>query len=242
MLVLPNAWDAASARAFEGAGFAAVATTSGGVALSLGYADHQETPVEEMLAAVGRIARAVSVPVSADLEGGYGIPLDEFAERAAGAGVAGCNLEDTDHDHGGGRIAVDAQARRLADFVAAGRRLGRPLVLNARIDALMDKDLSLEEQVDEVVRRGRAYLDAGADCVYPIAIANLAEATVGTLVERIGGAVNILYRPGGPSLERLRALGVRRVSFGTSLHRFVAGRVDEIARGLRREDTSVLGG
>ncbi|HEX4216097.1 MAG TPA: isocitrate lyase/phosphoenolpyruvate mutase family protein, partial [Candidatus Dormibacteraeota bacterium] len=165
-----------------------------------------------------------------------------FAERAIATGVCGCNLEDTDHERGGGRVPVETQARRLADLVAACRRLGRPMVLNARVDPFLDGSLSLEEQVEETVRRGRAYLDAGADCVYPIAVGVLSERTVATLVERIEGPVNILYRPGGPSLDRLRELGVRRVSFGTSLHRIIAARVDEIADGLRRRDTSVLGG
>jgi 2-methylisocitrate lyase-like PEP mutase family enzyme len=242
MLVLPNAWDAVSARAFERVGFPAVATTSGGVALCLGYADQERTPDEEMFSAVGRIARAVGVPVTADLEGGYGLPSEGLAERAIGTGICGCNLEDTDHGRRDGeRVPVTTQARRLATFVAACRRLGRPLVLNARVDAFLDRSLPLGDQVGEAVQRGRAYLDAGADCVYPISTAVLSEETVAELVEGIGGPVNILYRPGGPALDRLEALGVRRVSFGTSLHRVVAARVDEIASGLRRRDTSVLG-
>ena len=96
-LVLPNAWDAASARLVEAAGFPAVATGSAGVAASLGYEDNERAPVEEMLAAAGRICRAVSVPVTVDAEAGYGLPPDELAARLAAAGAAGCNVEDTDH-------------------------------------------------------------------------------------------------------------------------------------------------
>ncbi|GAB2975965.1 hypothetical protein GCM10017788_40890 [Amycolatopsis acidiphila] len=133
-LLLPNAWDADSARLVEEAGFPVVATSSVAVAAALGYADGEQAPAEEMFAAAARIARAVSVPVTVDAESGYGLPAAELAERLLGAGAVGCNLEDTDHARGGIR-AVGEQADRLA---AVREAAGQDLVLNARIDLFLE--------------------------------------------------------------------------------------------------------
>ena len=170
-LVLPNAWDAATARAVAAAGFPAVATTSSGVAESLGYEDGEETPADEMLAAVRRISRVVDVPVTADLEGGYGLDPADLAQRAVAAGAAGLNFEDTDH----------ANAPRLHDIAAQAERIGalkaaQDLVVNARIDVFLNGG-----PVAEGLERARAYADAGADCVYPIGIVD--EATIAAFVE-----------------------------------------------------------
>jgi 2-methylisocitrate lyase-like PEP mutase family enzyme len=204
-LVLPNAWDAATALLVEQAGFPAVATTSSGVAKALGYEDGERTPVEEMLAAVARIARAVEVPVTADMEAGYGLDRGELARRLTDAGAAGLNLEDTDHAHHPALQPVDEQARRIAAVKA-----GADLVLNARIDVHIRGG-----GTDEGLARARAYRDAGADCVYPIGVAD--EATIAAYVET-GIPVNILLRPGAPPIERLAELGVARISLGHFLH------------------------
>jgi 2-methylisocitrate lyase-like PEP mutase family enzyme len=206
LLVLPNAWDVATARLIERLGFGALATTSIGVAEALGYADGGVTPPEEMLAAVARIADAVAVPVTADLEDGYGLPGDELAERAWAAGVVGINFEDSDHGRPGALVTAEAHAERIAAAVRA-----RPeLVVNARIDVFLRGG-----DVDDAVRRGRRYLEAGASCVYPIGTED--EAVIARLTAELPGPVNIHVRPGWLPLGRLAALGVRRVSYGGSL-------------------------
>jgi 2-methylisocitrate lyase-like PEP mutase family enzyme len=220
-LVLPNAWDAASARLVEAAGFLAVASGSAAVASSLGYADHEAAPAGEMLAAAERMCRAVAVPVTIDAEAGYGLSPQELAGRLTAVGAAGCNVEDTDHRRGGLRDAAE-QAQWLAGLRAAAPHL----VVNARVDVFIQEWGSPEGRVAEAVRRGRLYLEAGADCIYPILAGD--DATITALVDGIPGPVNVLYRPGVPSLGRLAELGVRRISFGPGIHRAT----EEATRGL----------
>jgi 2-methylisocitrate lyase-like PEP mutase family enzyme len=215
-VILPNAWDAASARLVVETGFAAVATTSAGVAESLGFEDHERTPPGEMFAAVARIARAVDVPVTADLEAGYGLAPDDLAARILEAGAVGCNLEDSDHARPGELVDAGAHAARLAAVKAAARARGVELVLNARTDAFILKRGSPEEQLAESLRRARLYREAGADCVYPILVAD--EAAIAALARE--GAINVLPVPAAPALPRLAELGVARVSLGPLLHRF----------------------
>lgn len=227
-LVLPNVWDAATARTVADAGYSAIATSSGAMAQTLGYADHEQTPPAEMFAAIARIARAVDLPVTADIESGYGLAADDLVERLLSAGAVGCNLEDTDHT-GGGRVSPLAQAERLSAVRAAAGAAGIPVVLNARIDAWVHPG-SDGERLADAVDRGRRCLDAGADCVYPILLSD--PATIGRLVDALDGPVNIMYRDGGPSLDELAALGVARVSYGTSLFRRQQASWQELVSGL----------
>jgi len=217
VLVLPNAWDAASATALEAAGFPALATTSAGLVESLGHRDGEQAPVEEVLAAVGRICAAVSVPVTADLEGGYGLEPDALVEGLLAAGAAGLNLEDTDHGGPGPLVDADVQAGRLAAVKEAGRQRGVDVVLNARIDVHARQAGPAEGRLAEAVRRGQRYREAGADCVYPILVAD--EAEIRVLVEDTGAPVNILLRSGAPPVSRLAELGVARATFGSGLMR-----------------------
>jgi 2-methylisocitrate lyase-like PEP mutase family enzyme len=216
-LLLPNAWDAASARIVAEAGFPAVATTSSGVAACLGWADGEQTPPVEMFAAIARIARVVPVPVTADLEGGYGLAAEEFVARLLATGAVGCNIEDTDRS--GQSVLRDpgAQAEYLAAVKQAGRAAGVDIVLNARIDVFVRQFGEPAERVAEAIRRARIYLDAGADCVYPIFVRE--EAAIAALVEGIPGPVNIFALPDGPSRTRLGELGVARISYAGRLHR-----------------------
>ncbi|WP_250287836.1 isocitrate lyase/PEP mutase family protein [Streptomyces atroolivaceus] len=209
-LVLPGPWDAASARVFEDAGFPALATPSAGVAASLGYADGQ-TPAAEMFAAVARIARAVSVPVSADVEAGYGLAPDELVERLLEAGAVGCNLEDS-------ADGVLADPRRHADRLAEVRAVaGGRLFVNARVDTYIHGDPAATDVVAETIARARLYAEAGADCVYPI----MAPADA---LSRVAAAVqvplNAVGAPDGPSaVRRLGELGATRITFGPQLQR-----------------------
>src|SRR5439155_1042701 len=172
-LLLPNAWDVATARAVVAAGFPVVATTSGGVAATLGYEDHEGAPAEEMLAAAARIARGVDVPVTVDAEAGYGMEPAALVAALRSIGAAGCNLEDTDHATGRLRDA-GAQAQRLGAIRDASSAEDYPLVINARVDVFLGALQAgagagtQEALVEEAVQRANAYLEAGADCVFPI--------------------------------------------------------------------------
>jgi 2-methylisocitrate lyase-like PEP mutase family enzyme len=233
-LLLPNAWDVASA-ALVAARFPAVATSSGAVAHSLGYQDHQAAPVAEMLAAARRIAAAVDVPVTVDAEAGYGLAPRELAERLLETGAVGCNLEDTDHERGG-LVDVHAHCDLLAGVRAAAADAGVPLVLNARVDVFLharNSDQASAAVVDGAIARGRRYLAAGADCVYPITADR--DEDIGRLADGLAGRVNVMYRPGTPSLERLAQLGVARISFGSGLHAaacsWLGDTLDQLAAG-----------
>ncbi|MFD7157672.1 isocitrate lyase/phosphoenolpyruvate mutase family protein [Kribbella sp. NPDC059898] len=215
-LVLPNAWDPVSARIVADAGFPAVATSSGAVARVLGYDDGQLTPPEAMFAAVAQIARAVDVPVTADMEAGYGLPPKEFAERLLETGAVGCNLEDS---AGGALVDVAQQADYLAEVRAAA---GAELVINARVDTFVRR---LDDPVTEAVRRGREYRRAGADCVYPI-LAPLDQ--LRQVAEGVGGPINGHAAPGGPTQAELAAVGATRISYGTSLHNYVMDQLREL--------------
>jgi 2-methylisocitrate lyase-like PEP mutase family enzyme len=215
-VVLPNAWDPPSARRLAATGAAALATTSVGVAETLGYEDGEKTPPAAMLAAVGRIAAVVDVPVTADLEAGYGLAAGELVEGLLEAGAVGLNQEDTDHSTG--QLSdPDTQAEWLAAIKEAGRTAGVDVVLNARVDSFLRAapDADADSVVDDAAARGRRYAEAGADCVYPIAARG--RAAIRRLVEEIGAPVNIATGPGGLGRSELAELGVARVSFGGGL-------------------------
>jgi 2-methylisocitrate lyase-like PEP mutase family enzyme len=228
MLVLPNAWDAASARVFETAGFPAVATTSGGVSRSLGYEDHEKAPVSEMLAAATRIARAVSVPVSVDFEAGYELPAQEIVARLITAGAAGMNLEDSDHHGESVLVSAEWNAERLAAVKEQGRSEGVDLFLNARVDVFVHRLGSPDEQFAEGLRRARLYKEAGADCIYPIGLSDVV--MISGFVTEVG-LLNVNVRRGGPlSLVRAADLGVRRVTYATSLFRDTMTELERLAQ------------
>ena len=221
-LVVPNAWDAASAAMVIDAGFPVIATSSAATASVLGYGDGEATPVEEVLAAVARIVRSVSVPVTVDFERGYRLPPAELVERFAGTGAVGLNLEDSDPATGE-MIDAAGQAEFLAAVREAATSAGVDLVINARTDSFLRQAGSPAEQADAAIERGTRYLAAGADCVYPIGVTDFA--VIGRLVSGIGGPVNVVYgRRGERPLAELAALGVARVSFGPSLHRQLYGK------------------
>jgi len=204
LLVLPNAWDVASAKAFAALpGCRAIATSSAAVARSLGWEDGEHTPPEEMLRVVERIAAAVDVPVTADLEAGYGDPPGTAAAALA-AGAAGMNLEDSHGEHDLVPLAEQVE------LIRAVRAAAPELVLNARVDVFVTGAGGAEEAVE----RGNAYLAAGADCVYPI---GAPFETIGALASGIAGPVNVLASPEDPKLAELERLGVTRVTFGSGL-------------------------
>lgn len=240
LLVLPNAWDCVSARLFELAGFPAIATTSGGIAALLGYPDGQRISAGEMLQIVGRIAATVAVPVTADLEAGYGASEAEIVEilrQAMALGLAGANLEDWRGAHQS-LAPIAQQAGILRAVRAAADAEGIPFVLNARVDAFLHGTGDHEARLAEAVERAKAYRDAGADCVFPIGLKD--RDTIARFVRAVAGPVNIMAGPGAPPLGEMRELGVRRVSYGTGLMRASLPAVQRMAQGLRASGETAL--
>jgi len=220
-VVLPNAWDAWSARLVVQAGFPAVASSSAAVARSLGSEDGEVMPASVALEAAARMCAAVpDVPVSIDFEGGYGLPGEEIASRLLAAGAAGCNLEDTDRASSTGELVpIDVAAERIASVRCAA---GDALVINARVDAYARRRPS---PLAESLERGRAYLDAGADCIYPITASSPDD--IAAMVEALG-VVNVYLSPASPSLATLASLGVARVSVGSGLFNVMTSQVGAV--------------
>jgi 2-methylisocitrate lyase-like PEP mutase family enzyme len=211
ILILPNAWDAISARMIEAEGFRAIATTSSGLSWALGYPDGEKAPWPEVVAATARIARAVRVPVTADIEAGYAATPDEVAAHVAdiiGAGAVGINLED------GGRDLADAVARIAAAREAAAKA-GVPIVINARTDLYLKHIGEDATRFDAAVARAEAFFAAGADCFFPFAVTD--RNTVARFAAAVRGPVNVLGRPGTPEAAELQRLGIARVSTAGAL-------------------------
>lgn len=218
VLVLPNAWDAASAALIAAGGARAIATTSAGVSWSLGRPDGQNLTRAEMVDAVARIAAAVDLPVSADVEGGYGPGEDDVAQTVAGvigAGAVGINLEDS-RAPGGPLFAADDQVSRLRAAREAAAAAGLPeLVINARTDVYLFGVGPEAGRFDDVVARARSYADAGADSLFVPGLLDLD--TLAALTSRVDLPVNAMAGPGAPSVDDLRAAGVRRVTVGQAV-------------------------
>ncbi|HYH82482.1 MAG TPA: isocitrate lyase/phosphoenolpyruvate mutase family protein [Longimicrobium sp.] len=238
-LVLPNAWDAASARVIELAGAQAIATTSAGVSWALGRPDGEGLRQDEMLGAVASIVRAVSVPVTADVESGYGggSPEDvaDTVRALVGLGVAGINLEDTPGADGNVLMPAEVHAMRIRAARDAAKAAGGDIVINARTDVYLFAVGASETRFDETVRRGRIYRDAGADCVFVPGVIDAD--TIAALVRAIGGAINVMAMPGAPSVSRLGELGVARVSVGPAIAEVALAATRRAARELLEQGT-----
>ena len=233
LLILTNVWDPIGARIVEAAGLPAVATASAAISASLGYQDGERLARSTMIAAVARVAQAVDVPVSADMERGYGESLEELAETIrllVAAGAVGLNIEDSLGESHELR-AVEEQCARIRTVREVARAEGVPLVINARTDAFFAPGLAAPEQLEEAVRRAEAYAGAGADCIYPIGPGD--EATVRRLRERIESPLNILGSLAAAPLSVLREIGINRVSFGPFVFRSCLRKFVDIVEGLR---------
>lgn len=218
ILVLPNAWDAMSARVIEEAGARAIATTSAGVAFSVGYSDGEAIPRDEMIAAIARIARVVTVPVSADIESGFANDTRELAEtirRVIDAGAVGINLEDQVHDRSRRLYDLEVAVERVRAAREVAEATGVPLVINARTDVYLLGVGEPETRFEHAVRRANAYRKAGADCLFVPAVGSRAD--IERLVPALEGPLNLLSIPGLPTVPELERLGVARLSLGTKL-------------------------
>jgi 2-methylisocitrate lyase-like PEP mutase family enzyme len=236
ILVLPNAWDVATARLVEEAGFPGIATTSAGVAWAHGYPDGERIGRTEMLDAVRRIAAAVRVPVTADVEAGYGTTAEAAAETARGvlaAGAVGLNLEDG-MAHGG-LLDEALHVERIQAVRSAGASAGVPLVINARTDAFEVPGWEPARRFNEAVRRANAYRAAGADCLFVPHVSDAA--TIGRLAREIDGPLNVIAGPPAPPIGDLERLGVRRASLGPRVVQAALGLVRRAVTELRERGT-----
>jgi 2-methylisocitrate lyase-like PEP mutase family enzyme len=218
VLVLPNAWDAGSAALIARAGAKAVATTSGGVSWALGRPDGQGLSREEMVEQVRLIAAAVDVPVTADVEGGYGHAPEDVAatvEAVVGAGAVGVNIEDS-KGFGVPLFTAEEQAARLRAAREAAERAGLPeLVVNIRTDVFLFQVGEPEGRLDDVLARAAVYAEAGADVLFVPGLVDLD--VLKTLVEASPLPVNVMAGPGAPTVAEFESVGVRRVSLGTAV-------------------------
>jgi len=229
LLVLPNAWDAASARLIEACGAAAIATTSAGLAWSRGYADGNHLPPRLLAAAIAEIARVLSVPLTVDAEGGYSADPREVGDTVAAvvdAGAVGVNLED-------GNAPPDLLCAKIAAAKSAAARAGIDLFVNARTDVFLRRLVPPERAVAETVERARRYREAGCDGLFvPDA---LDARVIGDIAEAIEIPLNVMVRPALPPLAELKERGVRRVSAGAAIAGAAYGTAQRAARQLLDE-------
>ena len=238
ILLLPNVWDVASARVVEDAGFGALATSSAGIAFSLGYPDGQKIKREEMFARVERIVRAVKVSVSADMEAGYGNRPEDAARTAQAvieAGAVGMNLEDGTDDPQHPLVELSLQLEKIRAVREAALASGTLLVLNARTDVYLAQVGAPETRYDETLRRLLAYRDAGADCVFAPGLRD--PYTIAKLVKDVRCPLNILVGPGSPSVLELEKLGVARISLGSAPMRATLGLLRRMVEELNSTGT-----
>ena len=239
-LLLPNAWDAASARVFEEGGFAAIGTTSAGIAYAQGFQDAERIDRETMIRAVAGIARAVSCPVSADIEAGYGAGAADVAatvEAVIDAGAAGINLEDNTHHWSSPRLFdIGPQCARIAAARETAERRGVSAVINARTDTfLLGIGSDLDDRVRLTIERGSEYLRAGADLVFVPLVVDPAQ--VRRLSDGLQGRLSLMALPGAPAAEVLFAAGAARVSIGQLAMLATLGWLKRIAGEMRTQGT-----
>ena len=230
ILLLPNVWDVASARIIESAGFPAIATSSAGIAFAQGFPDGQKIPAERMLAVIAEISKAVQVPVTADVEAGYGSKPEDAARtarRVIEAGAVGMNFEDATGDPARPLFDLEEQVERIRAIREQGKSLGVPLVVNARTDVYLLQIGEANTRYGEALRRLSAYRDAGADCLFVPGLMDLA--TIRQFVADLKCPVNILAVPSSPSVAELKGAGVRRVSLGSGPMRAAMGLLRRLA-------------
>ncbi len=238
ILVLPNAWDVASARILEQAGFKAIATTSSGVAAALGYPDGQRISREMLVEVVAHTARVVACPITVDIEAGFGNTIAEVVETVKAviaAGAVGINIEDSTKGQEQSLVDVSFQVELLKAIRQLALSMDIPLVINARIDVFLLKIGDPVTRFEEALRRGNAYRQAGADCLFPITLSDAP--TIAKLVQAINAPVNILAGPMTPTIPELAQLGVARVSFGSGMMRATLARLRHIAHELLEHST-----
>lgn len=233
ILVLPNAWDASSARLFEQAGFHAIGTTSAGIATSLGYREPEKISREEMLMSIKRIIDSVSLPVSADIEAGYALTakgVAETVEMVIAVGAVGVNIEDSTGIENQPILSIKQYIERLQAAREATKMVDFPIIINARTDIYLFNIGEKSKQFSQVVERANCYLEAGADCIFVPGIGD--PDTIARLTKEINGPINILANAGVPTTKELQQLGVKRVSTGSGSMRATLTLIQQIANEL----------
>jgi len=238
ILILPNAWDAVTARLFVRAGARAIATTSAGIAATLGYADGQNVPRELMLEAIARIARVVDVPVTADIESGYAASpkdLGESIRAVINAGAIGFNLEDATGDSSQPLFTMEQQIERIRAAREAAGNTNVRVVINARTDVYLAEVGEPASRFAETVRRLNAYREAGADCLFVPGVTDTP--TLTQLVRSVSAPLNILAGPGMPSVTDLQRIGIVRLSVGSAIMRATLALARDAADELLQKGT-----
>ena len=237
ILILPNGWDVPSAHVFEDAGFPAVATSSAGMLVSMGYPDGEVICRDEFVSAVERIVKVLSVPVSADIVAGFGKTTKEVlvtVKAILKTGAVGINIEDFAHATKK-LYPIERQIENVKAIRKLGETAGIPLVINARTDALRFAEGDEEARFKEAIRRAMAYRDAGADCVYPMALVDAA--SIASFVKTLDFPINVMVRKGLPPISELQRLGVARVSFGPSASYAAMGLLKRVAKEVLEQGT-----
>jgi 2-methylisocitrate lyase-like PEP mutase family enzyme len=238
ILILPNAWDAVTARLFVKAGARAIATTSAGIAATLGYADGQKVPRELMMEAIARIARVVDVPVTADIESGYAASpkdLHESIRAVINAGAIGFNLEDATGNSSQPLFTLEHQIERIRAARVAGDNANVRVVINARTDVYLAKVGEPATRFAETVRRLNAYREAGADCLFVPGVTDIP--TLTQLVRSVPGPLNVLASPGMPPVADLQRIGIARLSVGSGIMRATLALARDAADELLQKGT-----
>ena len=237
ILILPNAWDVPSARVFENEGFPAVATSSAGLMVSLGYPDGEVMTREEFVIAVGRIAKVLSIPLSVDIVAGFGKTTKDVSTTVKAilkVGGVGINIEDFAHATKT-LFPIERQVMNVKQIKGLGERVGIPFVINARTDALRFGVGDDEAKFQEALRRGIAYRDAGADCVYPMGLSEAG--SIRRFVKALDFPINVMVRKGLPAVNELENLGVARLSFGPSASYAAMGLLKRASKEVLEEGT-----
>lgn len=242
ILVLLNSWDIGSSKLIEACGYKAVATTSMGIAACLGYPDCQVIKLPEVITAITGIINAVEVPVTVDIEAGYGNNLNEIidsAKKIIATGIVGINIEDSMDLN---PVLIDEMefCERISAIRALSDSMGFHLVINARTDSFYTSTSSTQEKLSESIRRGNKYREAGADCIFVQPVWE--KETIATLVKEINAPINILANPTigagvTPSISELQELGVARVSLGSGLMKATLALIKKIANELSEKGT-----
>lgn len=238
ILVLPNVWDAVGAKLVEALGFPAIATSSAAVAWALGLPDGERVSREEMATVVARVVRAVKVPVTADMEAGYGMRPEDAAATAravVAVGAVGMNLEDAADPEGTALLDVTLQVERVRAAREAAAALGVPIVINARTDVFLSNIGEPSGRLAHAIARLNAYCAAGAESLFCPGVTD--RAVIASLVKELDGPLNILATAGAPPVAELQRLGVRRVSLGSRLMRATLGALRRVAQELKDAGT-----
>ncbi|MBO9728116.1 MAG: isocitrate lyase/phosphoenolpyruvate mutase family protein [Chitinophaga sp.] len=245
ILVLLNSWDIGSSRLIEACGYKAIATTSMGMAASLGYPDCQVMQLPELIQIISGIVKAVQAPVTVDIEAGYGNNSDEIIEsvkKIIATGIVGVNIEDS-INLSPALIDETEFCERIAAIRALSDSLGFHLVINARTDAFYTSSASQKEKLSESIRRGNKYREAGADCIFVQPVWD--KPSIATLVKEIHAPVNILFNPTigdgvPPSIRELQDMGVARLSLGSSLMKATLALIKKAADEILNQGTSEI--